>query len=165
VVPAFATANPTKSAQADGARTNETNATAAVTPTAVAARRHSPRATNHRTPMPGPILVSSTKDQAAGRRSPTTIAAATIDWMFPTSARVIGLASGEPYPITTAETSPAAKTTGAQLRVAAQSAAKTMTCQATRKAGQPIGRTKPTTWASAGGYTYREAVSAPHTSP
>jgi hypothetical protein len=62
--------------QARGSIANESRTTQSVTPSAVRRERHSPRAANHSSPTPGVSLVMMGRTQAAGQRSPRTIAAA-----------------------------------------------------------------------------------------
>ena len=62
---------------------NETATTTAVPPRAIARLRHSRRTTNHSSPTPGVIFVSSTIDQVHGQRKPSTMAAARTRWTLP----------------------------------------------------------------------------------
>lgn len=67
----------------DGVSAKETATMAAVAHRAIASARHSRRTRNHRRPMPGVILVRSTKDHVAGHRNPSTIATASRREMLP----------------------------------------------------------------------------------
>ncbi len=74
----------TQSIHMPGAMTAETTTNAAVAPSAMASERHSRRTANHSRPIPGVTFVSSTNDQAAGQRKPSTMAVASSRWMLPT---------------------------------------------------------------------------------
>jgi len=63
--------------------TSEIITSAAVTPRAIASRRHSRRTANQIRPTPGVTLVRITKAQVAGQRKPSTIAAAISRWPSP----------------------------------------------------------------------------------
>ena len=86
--PAIRVSTSTHSNHASG-RSRTTRPRSAPSPparwTAAATR---PRTTNHSSPMPGVIFVSSTSAQVAGQRNPSTIAAARSRWMLPPASSI-----------------------------------------------------------------------------
>ena len=86
--PAIRDSTSPHSNQASGSVTKDTATIRAVAPSAMASCRHSPRTTNHKSPIPGVIFVSSTSAQVAGQRKPSTIAAARSRWMLPPASSI-----------------------------------------------------------------------------
>ena len=82
-LPTFEASTCGQRSHASGWNAAETATMATVAPSAIARDRHSRRTANHSSPTPGVILVSSTKDQAAGHLNPSTIATATSNSILP----------------------------------------------------------------------------------
>ena len=87
--PAICTSTLTHSAHAPGMIAADTAMTTAVAPRAIPRLRHSLRAANQRSPIPGVTLVNRMSAQAAGQRNPTTIATASRSEIFPPAISAI----------------------------------------------------------------------------
>ncbi len=82
-LPVFEASSETQSRHASGINAIDTRAMAAVAPSAIASCRHSRRSTNHSSPTPGVIFVSSTSAHVHGQRNPATIATASTSDTLP----------------------------------------------------------------------------------